>query len=106
MGGIVKNLEAGECISTDQYVSGTPGRLPHAFGREPSTSQFSGGSIYYDHASKLIRCVNQVSLAAGETLKGKHSFELWARLEWLYDGNQELCTAFSLSVYVLHERRT
>jgi len=34
-----------------------------------------GGTLFVDHCSKFIFIHNQVSLGAGETLVGKHTFE-------------------------------
>ena len=69
------DLRIGQTISMDQYVSTTPGRLPHTKGKEPSTMKFTGGTLFVDHCSKFIFIHNQVSLGAGETLVGKHAFE-------------------------------
>ena len=70
-----KDLNPGDCVSIDQYISGTPGRLPYTFGKEKSTAQFSGGTLFYDHASAFVFLRNQVSLQVGETLVGKRDFE-------------------------------
>ena len=71
-GGVVNQLTPGECVSTDQYVSGTHGRLTNTFGKEKDRLKYTGGTIYYDHSSSLIHTVNQVGLMAAETLKGKN----------------------------------
>jgi hypothetical protein len=36
---------------------------------------YSGGTIFYDHASKLIHISNQVTLIASDTVRGKLEFE-------------------------------
>ena len=71
--------EVGAEIHTDQYVSKTPGRLPHTFGKEPPTERYHGGTIFVDAKSAYVHLVNQVSLRIGETLVGKRTFEMFAR---------------------------
>ena len=73
------HLRPGQTVSVDQYVSKIKGRLPHTRGKETSTSMYVGGTIYIDHASSFIYCVNQVSLETTGTLQGKHDFEREAR---------------------------
>ena len=63
--------EPGDMISTDQYTVKTPGRLFKGYGREAQHNSFHGGTIYQDAASNLVRCQNQVSMGAGETVQGK-----------------------------------
>jgi hypothetical protein len=72
------NLQPGECISIDQYISAQPGRLPHTKGKESKSDQYNGGTLFVDHASGYIFLRNQVSLTAGETLRAKKSFEQFA----------------------------
>ena len=72
------HLLPGDCISVDQCVCKTPGRLPHAFGKEAKTNKCSGGTLMVDHASGFIWIKNQVSLRIGETLRCKHEFEKFA----------------------------
>ena len=77
---IRKNVQApGEMISVDQWVSRTPGRRIDTRGREPASRQYHGGAIYYDHYSSFIHIECQVSLKSGETIKGKHRFQNWAK---------------------------
>ena len=73
------DLQPGDKVSIDSYVSYAPGRLPQTYGKEPPTNQYSGGTIFYDHATAAIFVKNQVSLRAGETLQAKIEFERWAR---------------------------
>jgi len=73
-------LDVGDCVSTDQFVCRTPGRLPSGYGHEGTNSRFNGGTIYNDATSGLIWVENQVSLGASETIMGKERFE-----QWLYD---------------------
>ena len=72
------DLQPGDRVSTDQYVSPVHGRLPHTKGKEKSQHQYSGGTIFYDHASGLVYLNHQVSLGAGDTVSGKHKFENFA----------------------------
>ena len=65
-------------MSIDQFMSTTPGRLPHTKGKEQKKDKFTGGTIMVDHASGFIHCHLQVSLQVGETLKGKTAFEQYA----------------------------
>jgi hypothetical protein len=70
-----EDLQPGDCISMDQYVCKTPGRLPNTYGKEHSSNKYNGGTVFVDHASGYVYVHNQVSLRVGETLQGKHSFE-------------------------------
>jgi hypothetical protein len=72
------NLKPGECISIDQYISRTPGRLPSTRGKESLRDRYSGGTLFVDHATALVFIKNQISLRVGETLQGKHEFERYA----------------------------
>ena len=75
-GNLKKNhLRPGGLVSTDQFVSSVPGRLPHTFGKEKSHEKYTGGTIFVDEASGLMYVQNQVSLGAAETIKAKHNFE-------------------------------
>jgi hypothetical protein len=69
-------LKPGMSISTDQYECRIRGRLPHTKGKEDPLKMYSGGTLFVDHASGLIRVYNQVSLGASDTLTSKHAFEL------------------------------
>ena len=55
----------------------TPGRLLKGYGREVSHNCYSGGTIFQDAASNLVRVQPQISLGAGETVIAKLSFEDW-----------------------------
>jgi hypothetical protein len=73
------DLQPGDCVSVDQYVSSVPGRLPNTMGKEPSKLKYHGGTIFVDHASSFIFLVNQSSLRVGETLQSKIAFERFAQ---------------------------
>ena len=72
------NLQPGDAVSVDQYLSSVPGRLSHTKGKEPTSQQYQGGTIFVDHASSVVYIANQVSLRAGESTQAKHKFEQWA----------------------------
>lgn len=73
------NICPGSRVSTDQFVSSARGRLPTTAGKEREKESYSGGTVYVDEASGLIKIVNKVSLKASETILGKHTFERFAR---------------------------
>ena len=75
-GALKKNiLRPGAMVSSDQFVSSVPGRLPNTYGREKESEKYVGGTIFIDEASGYFGLYNQVSLGATETIKAKHSFE-------------------------------
>ena len=76
----VNKYVSGDCVSTDQYVVRTPGRLEKGYGREAPHLSYHGGTIYTDAASGVIFVQNQISLGAGETVLGKMKFEEWLDL--------------------------
>ena len=59
----------------DQYISKTPGRLPHTFGKERKEDKYVGGTIFVDHATGYIFLKHQTSLDAIETVKSKTALE-------------------------------
>ena len=75
--GVLKknNLRPGGMISSDQFVSSLPGRLPNTYGKEKEKDKYTGGTVFIDEASSMIFVENQVSLGAAETLRAKHKFE-------------------------------
>ena len=70
----------GSHVSTDQWVSKIPGRLPNTYGREQEHNRYHGGTLFYDHYSGYIHIHCQIALQVGETLHGKHDFERFAEL--------------------------
>jgi hypothetical protein len=72
-------MQPGAKVSIDQYISGLPGRLNHTRWKEDKKTQYNGGTIFVDHCSGYIHYKNQVSLRIGETLKGKHNSECFAK---------------------------
>ena len=76
---ICRNATApGSEVSTDQWISKLPGRLPHTFGKEQMENRYNGGRFFFDHYSGFIWINCQVSLQVGETLEGKRDFEHFA----------------------------
>ena len=74
-----ENLRPGDCVSLDQYDSTLTGRLPHTRGKEPKKDQYTGSTLFIDHATGLMHCVHQVSLNTGETIEAKLQFERFAQ---------------------------
>jgi hypothetical protein len=77
---VIKNehLLHGDCISTDQYECRVKGRLPNSRGKEDPDKIYSGGTVFVDHASGVIKIHHQVSLGASDTIRSKELHELWA----------------------------
>ena len=75
--GILKkgHLRPGGMVSSDQFVTFLPGRLPNTFGRENVKDKYTGGTVFIDEASSMIFVENQVSLGAAEMIQAKHKFE-------------------------------
>lgn len=69
------NLAPGDCVSIDQYVCKTPGRLATTLGKEKQDLRYTGGTIFVDHATSFVYIQNQVSLRTGETLHSKWKME-------------------------------
>ena len=62
-------------ILVDLYVSKEKGRLTTSYGKEAPEVQYSGGSIFVDHASRFIFNQHQLSTTTAETVRSKHLFE-------------------------------
>jgi transposase InsO family protein len=60
-------------------MSGCHGRLPNTKGKESKDKQYTGGTIFVDHASGYMYVANQISLRTGETLQAKSKFEAFAK---------------------------
>ena len=59
------DLFPGSCVSCDQWIAGTLGRRGETYGKEPTSERFTGGTIFYDHATQFIFHKPQVSLNVG-----------------------------------------
>ena len=68
-------LQAGQNVAMDQYECSQRGRLEHTKGREPDSSKYVGGTLFYDIATRRIFIRHQTTLAALETIRSKHMFE-------------------------------
>ena len=75
-GNLKKNqLRVGGMVSSDQFISSVPGRLPNTYGRETDSQKYVGGTVFIDEASGFTFLENQVSVNANETIKAKNRFE-------------------------------
>jgi hypothetical protein len=69
------DLQAGDKVSCDQYMSPSKGRLQHTMGLESSSKQYVGGTLFVDHATNYIFNNHQVNLTAIATVESKHKCE-------------------------------
>jgi hypothetical protein len=67
------DLQPGQCISVDQYVSTVQGRLPHTFGKE--RNGYTCGTLFVDHASGKFFNFCQISNNANKTIRNKVKLE-------------------------------
>ena len=93
-----EQLQVGQRIHCDQYVSAVPGRTPTGRGSGAARNQCTGGTIFADSASGLLFLRNQVSLNTGDTLQSKQAFEQFAaqfgvRLQSFRADNQPFSSA-------------
>ena len=65
------DLQPGDCISCDHYVSPVPGRVIAQSGHSSTKNGYVGGTIYVDHASGFVFHRAQRNLTAAETIRGK-----------------------------------
>ena len=74
------DLKPGDAVSVDQFESTVRGRLlNNSYGKERTSSMYSGGTIFVDHASSFVFVQMQVGLTGHETVRAKHKFESLAR---------------------------
>ena len=69
-----EDLNPGDCISIDQYVSSHKGRLATVYGKTSSQLTYGGSTIFVDHASRFTQVEHQVSFSAGDTVWAKRDF--------------------------------
>jgi hypothetical protein len=69
------DLQPGDRISCDHYISPVPGRVVAASGYSSSRHGHTCGTIYVDHASGFVFVRNQKSVSAKDTIRGKLLFE-------------------------------
>ncbi len=67
--------EPGAQVHLDHYISTTPGRLPHTFGKERQSEKYHGGTFFVDSATRYTKARHQVTTTTGETLASKREFE-------------------------------
>ena len=65
------DLQPGDRISCDHYVSPVPGRVVSTSGHSSTTHGYVAGTIYVDHASGWIFHRAQKSISASDTIRGK-----------------------------------
>jgi len=68
------HLHPGDCVSTDQLESNTPGKIPVLKGR-PSTSSYHACTFFTDHTSNKVHISLHHSTGAEEALEAKRRFE-------------------------------
>ena len=73
------DVERGDCVSADHYISAVQGRLEHTFGRE--RQGYTCGTLFVDHATSKIFNFCQFSTNAHETVSSKRKLEILAREE-------------------------
>ena len=73
-----EQLQPGQRVSVDHFVSSTKGRLYEGYGKANPDEMYCGGCLFYDHASKLIHIEHQTHLNTHQTLEAKKSFEAMA----------------------------
>jgi hypothetical protein len=69
------DLDPGDKVSCDQYMSPSKGRLQHTKGLESSSNQYVGGTIFIDHATNYLSTNHQVNLTAASTVESRHLCE-------------------------------
>jgi hypothetical protein len=72
------DLNPGDCVSIDQYESLVRGRIRGSKGRKTFGNSNIGATIFYDHAGKFIRCIQQTPVS--NTIVAKNIFEREAKL--------------------------
>jgi hypothetical protein len=68
-------LRPGQKVSVDHFVVKEKGRLFDSKGKTPDHVMYTGGCIFYDHASQYISVKMQVHLNIPETIQAKLAFE-------------------------------
>ena len=70
-----EDLFPGREVSMDHFTVSQKGRLFESRGRTPEDQMYSGGCIFYDHASEYIVVQFQVNFTASQTILAKQQFE-------------------------------
>ena len=69
------DLYPGDKVSCDHYMSPSKGRLMHTRGKESTSLQYVGGTIFVDHATNFLFNNHQINLFAETTVDSKHKCE-------------------------------
>jgi hypothetical protein len=69
------DLQPGDCVSCDHYMSPVPSRVIAESGYSSTCHGYTCGTIYVDHASGFMFVRNQKSISAEDTIWGKLLFE-------------------------------
>ena len=69
------DLLPGDCVSCDQYVVPLCSCRYNTAGKERENDQYYGGTLFVDHASRLVTINHQSSLACSNTLVWKRILE-------------------------------
>jgi hypothetical protein len=68
------HLQPGDCVSSDQLESNSPGRIAVSKGKV-STNFYHACTFFIDHASNKVHITMSHSTGADEAIKAKHRFE-------------------------------
>lgn len=69
------HLDPGDKVSIDQYHATINGRHEHTKGKERTSKQYQGGTIFVDHATQHMFVNHQKSLGARDTVSSKRKYE-------------------------------
>ena len=72
-----EDLDPGPCVSCDQLESTQPGLIP-VYRGSSSTSFYNSGTLFVDHASRLLHFTPHTSTGALDAVQAKQCFELFA----------------------------
>ena len=67
--------EPGDLVFSDQYESSVPGRFYNIRGQMNTHHTYSGGTIFYDAATRYISLFNQIGFTTEETIECKIKIE-------------------------------
>ena len=73
------HLLPGQIGYSDHYISRYPGRIYHTKGKSDQSDMFSGGYVFFDHASGSLSIEHQVAINATENIKAKLTIERKAK---------------------------
>ena len=67
-----------DCVSIDQHEFRVKGRLTNSRCKEDPEKMHSGGTVFVDHSSGVIKMHHQISLGDSDTMRSKDLHETWA----------------------------